>query len=195
VQVSVLTNNSNYGLVHGPCVVIDEFGNKSNEIIGRPGGPLVKHSDVKLCMIGNWTLMMPTPLVSGDVIKKIGFFNEEIPPSLEDVEFWVRCSFYTSFFYMDEPMVYYRKHANNISSDKKKYIDLPLYLERTVDEALAKNLINKKQRKLLTNNLVRMQLKGISYGIKKTIGNLFKLDSFWLLKFRNVKLLIKMISR
>jgi glycosyltransferase involved in cell wall biosynthesis len=192
-QVSVLTNNSNYGLVHCPCVVIDEFGNKTTEIIGRPGSPLVKHGDVKFRMMGNWTLMMPTPLVRREVIKKVGFFNEKIPPALEDVEFWVRCSFYTSFYYMDEPMVLYRKHTNNISSDKKKYIQLPLYLSKVISKQMEEGRINRKEGRLLHVSLCQMQAKMIKYNFLKTLFNLFKLNPFWFLNFNHSKTLVKML--
>jgi glycosyltransferase involved in cell wall biosynthesis len=192
-QVSTLVDHIEYGLVHGPCAVIDESGNKSNEIIGRPGSPLVKHGDVKLRMMGNWTLMMPTPLVRSKVIKQVGFFNEKIPPALEDVEFWVRCSFYTSFYYMDEPLVLYRKHANNISSDKKKYVRLPLYLSKVIAKQMEEGRINRNEAKILIASLCRMQAKMIKYDFLKTLINLFKLNPFWFLNFNHSKTLVKML--
>ncbi len=190
-QVSVLIENPDYGLVHGPCEVIDESGNKSNKIIGRPGNPLVKHGDVRLRMMGNWTLMMPTPLVRSEVIKKVGFFNEKIPSALEDVEFWVRCSFYTSFYYMDEPMVLYRKHSENISSDKNKYVQLPIYLSKVIAKQMEESHINKKEGKILIDSLCRMQAKMIKHNFLKTLFNLFKLNTFWFLNFNHSKTLVK----
>jgi glycosyltransferase involved in cell wall biosynthesis len=59
-QVAILEQNQDFGLVHGCCEIIDEKGVLQNRIIGRPGTPEVKHGDVKLRMMGNWTVMMPT---------------------------------------------------------------------------------------------------------------------------------------
>ena len=59
-QVNVLDNNPDFGLVHSCCQVINGQGIVKNEIVGRPGNPQVKHGDVSMRMIGNWTVMMPT---------------------------------------------------------------------------------------------------------------------------------------
>jgi len=177
-QVRILDENSDFGLVHSYCKVIDEDGNLSDEIIGKPGSLEVKHGDVKMRMAGNWTLMMPTPLIRKSVIKKVGYFNEQMPQAGEDVEYWVRCSFYTKFYYVDEALVNYRKHSGNISSKSKKYIELPFFLKNVIDKALNQNLIENKQHILLTNNLVQMQIKYINDGFNKTILYLFKLNSF-----------------
>ena len=190
-QVSTLVDHLDYGLVHGPCIVIDEHGNKSNEIIGRPGSLLVKHGDVRLRMMGNWTLMMPTPLVRSEVIKKVGFFNEKIPSALEDVEFWVRCSFSTSFYYLDEPMVHYRKHGSNISTNRKKYIDLPLFLFDVLKERTA--IVTIKEFRIMRSNLCAMQAKMVKYHFIKTLSYLFKINSFWFLNFNHTKTLVKML--
>lgn len=80
--------------------------------------------------MGNSTLMIPTPLLGSTLVEQVDFFSEEIPPALEDVEFWIRCSFFTLFYYLEKPLVLYRKHGSNISSDRKKYLPLPLYLKK-----------------------------------------------------------------
>jgi len=137
--------------------------------------------------------MMPTPLIRASVLKKVGFFNEQIPPALEDVEFWTRCSFYTKFYYIDEPLVKYRQHTGNISRERNKYVDMPLYLMRILGEVLRLNIINKEQYKNLMNNLCLSQLKYTNTNPKRTLRNLYIIDSFWFINFRNVKLLIKKI--
>jgi len=192
-QISILLSNLEFGLVHCPCQIIDEKGKETGQIIGRPGSPDVKHGDVKMRMMGNWTLMMPTPLIRASVLKKVGFFNEQIPPALEDVEFWTRCSFYTKFYYIDEPLVKYRQHTGNISRERNKYVDMPLYLMRILGEVLRLNIINKEQYKNLMNNLCLSQLKYTNTNPKRTLRNLYIIDSFWFINFRNVKLLIKKI--
>lgn len=189
-QVNVLENNTDFGLVHCCCRIIDENGIKKNEIIGRPGSPDVKHGDVSMRMMGNWTLMMPAPLVKKEIIEETGFFNEIIPAALEDVEYWTRCSFETKFYYLDEPLVLYRRHDKNISGDTGKYILLPLYLKNVLKEKLLSKSITGEQYSFLLNNLCKMQIKMIKMNISKTVKKLFLLDFYWIFKKNNLKMLI-----
>lgn len=133
-QVEVLEQNLEYGLVHGCCEVITKEGVLQNIIVGRPGKPEIKHGDVKMRMMGNWTVMMPTSFVRKEIIDKVGFFNENMPAAGEDTEFWARCSFETKFYYLDEPLVLYRVHNNNISSKNINYIKLPFYLKKVLEK-------------------------------------------------------------
>lgn len=189
-QVEILEQNPEYGLVHGCCEVINKEGVLQNIIVGRPGKPEIKHGDVKMRMMGNWTVMMPTPLVRKEIIQKVGFFNENIPPALEDTEFWARCSFETKFYYLDEPLVLYRVHSNNISSKNINYIKLPFYLKKVLEKQRDQKKINKHEFKVLLRNLVKAQLKMFHLSFFKNIFFLFKLDRVWLLGFSNIKLMI-----
>lgn len=189
-QVAVLENNPDFGLVHCYCQIVDENGIMQNTIVGRPGSPEVKNGDVAMRMIGNWTVMMPTPLVRMEIIKNVGFFNEIIPPALEDIEYWTRCSFATKFFYLDEPLVQYRIHSNNISKDNPDYFYLPLFMKSILQNQLSIKKINKKEYKSLLDNVSKMQIKMIDKGFFKTFKNLFILDFFWFFKVSNCKLLV-----
>lgn len=195
IQVKILDTNPDFGLVHSCCQVINEHGILQNKIIGRPGSIDVKHGDVRMRMIGNWTIMMPTPLVRKDVIKNTGFFNEIIPPALEDVEYWTRCSFITKFYYIDEPLVQYRLHSDNISSENKKYADLPVYLKNVLINFFSEKRINKDQYRMLIKSLCAMQIKMIKKYSYKSIYNLFILNPFWICQHKNLKLLIFMLIK
>lgn len=189
-QVIILENNPDFGLVHSCCQVIDENGEEKKGIIGRPGSLNVKHGDVSMRMMGNWTLMMPTPLIRRDVIDKVGFFNQIIPSALEDVEFWTRCSFLTSFYYLDEPLALYRVHFSNISGDALKYLELPLYLKEVIKKQLIIDRISNNQYRFLLNNLCAMQIRTVKTNVFKTLKNLYLLDKFWMFKTSNCKMLI-----
>ena len=88
--------------------------------------------------------MMPTSFVRKEIIDKVGFFNENMPAAGEDTEFWARCSFETQFYYLDEPLVLYRVHQNNISSNDEAYVELSLHLKRVLDKAFFENKIDNK---------------------------------------------------
>jgi len=189
-QVVVLENNPDFGLVHGCCEVIDEKGRFQNRIIGRPGSIDVKHGDVSMRMIGNWTIMMPTPLVRKEVIDKVGFFNEEMPPAGEDTEYWTRCSFETQFYYIDEPLVKYRVHATNLSADVQKYDRFDYYIKEVLLDQKKRGKISNSLYKMLLSRICTNQIKYFKKDYQLTLVRLFELDKFWYLRYNNVKYLI-----
>lgn len=190
-QVAILEKNFDFGLAHGCCTIIDENGILQNEIIGRPGSPDVKHGDVAMKIMGNWTVMMPTSFIRKTIVDKVGFFNEEMPSAGEDMEYWVRCSFETQFYYIDEPLVKYRVHDQNISRINEKYIELPLYLKKVLDKVYQNGKINNTQYKKLRVNLCHMQIKSIKQNTWITLRNLNEIHPFWFLEKNCIKLLIK----
>ncbi|WP_396186009.1 glycosyltransferase family 2 protein [Flavobacterium sp.] len=189
-QVAILENNLDFGLVHSCCEVIDENGIKKNEIIGRPGSQDVKHGDVSMRMMGNWTLMMSTPLISKKVLDAVGFYNEIMPAAGEDTEFWTRCSFATNFYYIDEPLAQYRVHSQNISSRKENYRKLPFYLKEVLIQQRINKRISNSQYDLLISKMCINQINYIRDHYKLTIQILFELDYFWIFKIQNFKCLI-----
>ncbi|WP_298262449.1 glycosyltransferase family A protein [uncultured Lutibacter sp.] len=189
-QVTVLEKNADFGLAHGYCELIDENSLPLNEIVGKPGKPDVKHGDVSLKMIGNWTLMTSSVLLRKELIDQVGFFNEVMPPAGEDVEFWVRCSFKTKFYFLNQPLVYYRKHNNNISASNQNYVKLPLYLKNVLILNRNSKTISRIQYKNLLSNLCKMQLKSFKHHKLLNVKQLFLLDSIWFLRFENLKWLL-----
>lgn len=194
-QVNVLEQNPDFGLVHGCCEVINEEGLLQGKIIGRPGNPEVKHGDVKMRMIGNWTVMMPTSFIRKEIVHKVGYFNENMPSAGEDTEYWTRCSFQTKFYYLDEPLVFYRIHNTNISSKNEGYLFLPLYLKNILQEQCKKEIISKKDYNRLINNLIQFQIRTLSKNRWLVIKNIFKINTTWFLYYKNVICFIKFFTK
>jgi glycosyltransferase involved in cell wall biosynthesis len=186
-QVAILEENPDFSLVHGPCQLIDENGELKETIIGRPGSLDVKHGDVSGRMAGNWTLMMPTPLLRASLLKKVGFFNEIMPPAGEDGEFWTRCSFHGKFYYLDEPLAWYRKHANNISTENKNYVKAPLFLFEMICKKQQEGIIDDAKFKALRQNLVNMQITQMSLDRATALRNLWKIHPFWYFNLPHLK--------
>ena len=170
LQVEVLENNIDFDLVHNFCNVIDGFGEETNETVGRPDKPETKHGNVLMRMIGNWTIMMPTPLLRKALIDKVGLFNENMPQTSADVEYWTRCAFHTKFYYIDKPLVNYRKHSNNMSTNNKDYLSLPLYLNKVITQKEKLLNTNEVDYKTLKQNLQLMQAKMIKNNMLGTIS-------------------------
>lgn len=188
-QVNILEQNPEFGLIHGCCQVINENGILQSQIAGRPGSIDVKHGNVSMKMMGNWTLMTPSVLLNKSIVDKVGLFNEKMPSAGEDAEYWIRCSFFTKFYYVDEPLVQYRVHNNNISTEAKGYADLSLFLKKVLTKFNSEKIIDNIQYKILLNNLCAMQIKMIKKFSYKSVRNLFELNPFWMFKRRNLKLL------
>ncbi|WP_299522924.1 glycosyltransferase family 2 protein [Winogradskyella sp.] len=194
-QVRVLEENSEYALTHCYCDVIDSDGVLTGDTVGRPGSPEVKHGDVKLKMIGNWTLMMPTPLVTKTLVDSVGYFNTDMPQTAADVEFWTRCSFKTKFYYQDAALVQYRKHNNNMSSDKRPYVNVPLYLKQIIDKEYNTGSITKIEYKLLNTQICKSQAKHIKINMLRTFMNLSRLNPIWMINLPIVKIVIKRLLK
>ncbi len=190
-QVTILENNPDFGLVHGCCKTIDLEGNPSDIIIGRPGTLEEKHGKVSLRMVGNWTLMTPTVLLRKKVIDAVGLFNEDMPPIGEDAEFWIRSSFFTNFYYLDEPLVLYRKHESISVRRQKDLLGVPRYLKEAVLKLKASGMLTKSEFNHISRNLMRMQIKNLKYGFFQSLSFLFYHNPFWFLNFGNIKLFIK----
>ena len=194
-QLNILEENLEFGLVHGYCNLIDESGVTIGGIIGKPGSPEVKHGDVSMRMIGNWTLMTSSVFIRKELIDLVGLFNEKMPPAGEDLEYWVRCSFFTQFYNLDKVLVNYRVHELNISKQKTEYINLPLHLKGVLDFNIKNKIIDIIFFHILISNICRMQLKMIKLNPVLVLSNLFKLQPFWFLKYQYLKLLIYIIIK
>lgn len=194
-QVAILEDNPEYGIVHAPCKVINVQGEETSEIIGQPRTKNLKHGDVSMKMIGDWTLMTSSVMIRKDILDQVGFFKEDMPQAGEDTQFWTRCSFYTNFYYQNEPMVFYRRHEGISNQLKQKYFELPKYLKAVLVEMLSENRIDKCKYKKLQHKVIKRQIKELPKGKLKTFKRLFRLNPFWFLNFGNVKLFIKLVLR
>jgi hypothetical protein len=131
--------------------------------------------------------MMPTSFVRKEIIDRVGFFNENMPAAGEDTEYWARCSFETHFYYLDEPLVLYRIHQNNISRNDKAYVELPLHLKKVLDKAHSENKIDnndylKLKQRLGQNFISQLKIKPLF-----VISNMRNFDAFWFLKIMYLK--------
>ena len=180
LQVEILNRHPDFGLVHGCCRVIDSDGQETGEIAGRLKMPENKHGEVFDRMVGNFTVMMPTPLIRRCLIEKIGGFNDTIPAAGEDMEFFCHLAYYTKFYYVDEPLALYRVHGGNISSNNHHYNHLPLILYRLVKRLREKGL-ERRRFLMIRQRLIQRQLDVVMD--TKTLGlaliNCFKMTPFF----------------
>ncbi|SFD72651.1 glycosyltransferase family 2 protein [Flavobacterium phragmitis] len=195
VLLDVLEKNPEFGLAHHYCKLIDENNNELNRYVGRPGKLEDKHGDISMKMIGNYTVS-DYPLCHKDVIKKVGFFNEEMVAAGEDVEYWNRASFFTKFYFVDLPLTKYRIHSSNNSKlNVQEYLKLNVFNKEFLIKYRLENIISNKDYNRYIQKLVQNQIKLLKMDYLKSFNILNKLDSFWFFKWRNLKLMIYIIIK
>ncbi|ASB48308.1 glycosyltransferase family 2 protein [Alkalitalea saponilacus] len=183
VQVEILDNNLDFGLVHGYCSVIDSNRNVTGEIAGRLNDPLRKHGYVFDHMVGNFTVMMSTALIRREVIEKTGGFDDSIPAAGEDMEFYTRLAFYTQFWFLDQPLILYRVHDAGISVNNYNYNHLPVVLYRTVKNLKQKEGLENKRFRPIVRRLLLQQvaMANSNRTFRTAFMNSFKISPlFWL---------------
>lgn len=108
-QILVLTNNLEIG-VCGTWFTF--FGGKKNRVIRHEEQPeAIKVSFLHSCGIGNPTVMLRKSCLQG-----LQFDPEYVP--VEDYELWSRLLSKTKFYNIQESLLRYRQHENNISKTK-----------------------------------------------------------------------------
>ena len=113
LQVEYLHKHPKYQLVYSNAWIIDENGVREGLLDkiesskeGKNFGELVR---------GNFIPQL-TVLMKREVLKKIGFFNED--PSIraaEDYEYWLRVALHYKIGFVKEPLAMYRVHSMMVS--------------------------------------------------------------------------------
>lgn len=190
VLLDILIKNPEFGLSHHYCSLIDGNDKVLNGFVGRPGKIDDKHGSIAMKMTGSYTVS-DYPLCRVEVIKKVGFFNENMIAAGEDVEYWNRAAFFTNFYYVDLPLTKYRLHTlNNSEINKSKYVELNLFIKQFLKKFKKKAIISSEDYSTCVQKLVFNQIKIIKLNYFKNLIVIFKLDFFWFLKFRSLKLLL-----
>lgn len=112
-QVALLKARPEVGLVYSWISLIDETGEaqgklRKNQAEGDVWVDLTIHNIVECGSVA---------LVRKECFNKVGKFDETLPFSCsEDWDMWLRIAAHYHFGLIEEPLVYYRCHNNNLSS-------------------------------------------------------------------------------
>ncbi|PSN20738.1 glycosyl transferase family A [filamentous cyanobacterium CCP5] len=113
-QVGILDEYPEVGLVYTWVALIDENGVfqgkfRKNHVHGDVWIKLTTHNVVECGSVA---------LVRRECFDKVGMFDEALPFSCsEDWDMWLRIAAHYNFGLVREPLVYYRNHSNNLSSN------------------------------------------------------------------------------
>lgn len=111
VQVAALEQDKSVALVHSKQDFIDSHSNKIDYewVTGASG----------YCFRENFKknrIAVLTVLIRKTIIEEIGLFNEQLSGA-DDYEMWLRVTLKHPIKYIDQSLVFYRFHDNNVSKD------------------------------------------------------------------------------
>lgn len=128
IQMQFIKNNPNIDIVGSSIVLMNDedtifdtwsYPENNNEII---------KSLINGCSVAN-----PASLFKKEVFNKLNGYNESLT-ICEDWDFFYRASKYFTFHNINEPLIYYRIHNNNISKNKLEHtIVFSTYLQFNLD--------------------------------------------------------------
>ena len=115
-QVAALVNNPEYGFVY--CGTL--FINNENNIVGKQ--KLVKHRGWVLdkLLMKNFIYNGSNALYKKECIEKVGIFDETVQ-RMTDWDLYLRMAVHYKFVGLDDYLLYYRVHDENMSCGFKKY--------------------------------------------------------------------------
>lgn len=159
-QVEVLKAHPDCGLVHGYCYVMDGEGKPTGRVTGQLHADR-KHGYVFDDMVGDFTVMLSSPLIRKALIDRVGGFNTAMQAAGEDVEFFYRLAFHARFYFINAPLLYYREHSGGISHNNRAYLQLPGHLYKVLRHLKGEGLLAPSRFRRLRAKLLRMQITGI----------------------------------
>lgn len=113
-QLTVFENNSKVGLCYTDGYYIDEKGNITGDvgITKRLSGECLQ-----TIMMGN-AIVASSVIFKSDLIAKVGNFDETLR-ACENWELWTRIASVSQLYALDDKLICYRQHQNNLSLNFK----------------------------------------------------------------------------
>lgn len=105
-------NDAEYGVVFSNAQYINEHSELQQKTI-IPQGKAVPQGWIRKELQTSNFIPAPAVVIRKAVYQTAGYYDPSI--KIDDYDCWLRASVYFKFHYIDEPLVYYRIHGNNIS--------------------------------------------------------------------------------
>lgn len=137
-------------LVHTAYQQIDANGNPIGGVFR--GKPLDSVDAFGTLFVRNQIITPSGSIVNRDIVLENNGFNTQLNV-YEDIELWLRLSLKGHFGYIDEPLTFYRRHGNNITSDTEKARKSEAILIRQYDLDFIKEAILKRKESRVKNIL------------------------------------------
>lgn len=114
-QVEYLEQNKQVGLCYTNGFYIDQ-NDKQQELIGI--SPQLTGQCLEKIILGN-AIVASSVMIRKSILDEVGLFDERLT-ACENWELWIRFAAKSELAAIDQPLVYYRRHANNMSHNLDK---------------------------------------------------------------------------
>jgi hypothetical protein len=132
-QASFLQTHPDCGLVASDVWI---FSGKLKQGY-RPIPPPQTHAQLRWELTRNCSIYHPTVMMRKTVFEAAGGYRDEMPAS-EDYDLWLRLLGLTKLAILDEPLVFYRRHQDNVSA--LKYETMCSLASQSLAQHLSKRL-------------------------------------------------------
>jgi glycosyltransferase involved in cell wall biosynthesis len=188
LQVPILQQNPDVGVVYCGCLLVDEMGASVGQVKPEKRGYIFND------LLHKNHLITSAALIRKELLKKTGGFDETLA-ACEDWDLWIRVSQQCLIEYVDEPLLRYKAHKHNIHHDMNK---MEKNTFRVFDKCLADIDITTKNRIYgeqsiwwaweyynagKRDDFARLLCQALSYIPLGT--NLFNFDGNWMEKERD----------
>lgn len=126
-QLELIASRPEVGLVHTGFEVLSEGVLES---FARSSGPAAAASQFERLALGNY-IANSSVLLRRELLSRHGSFDED--PRLrgvEDYELWIRLSLDTTFGYVDEPLLIYRRLSSGLGQGEQMMLGRVLVMEK-----------------------------------------------------------------
>lgn len=117
-QVNALEEHPEYGMCYGRMIAVDE---QSNLLPTQPKTKYNKSGYLFNELLFRNFITAPTVMMKKSVLDEVGGFDTKY--RIEDHPLWLKISKKYKIFYLNEDLIYYRDHANNISKNTSFMIE------------------------------------------------------------------------
>jgi glycosyltransferase involved in cell wall biosynthesis len=114
-QVAFLDNNSDIGVCGTWLQIIGE-----KNLYTFP----LMHDEIKVALLGYNPVAHPSVMFRAKVLKLSGSYYDIRFPGAEDYELWTRAIFATRFANIGETLLFYRKHNEQVTQNKKEEVNI-----------------------------------------------------------------------
>jgi glycosyltransferase involved in cell wall biosynthesis len=123
-QIDVMEKNPEVGVVYSQRETINEFGEKVKGYQPKLHEGMILNK----LWIDNF-VCMSSAVISRNVLAEIGFLDETLWMS-EDFDYWLRVACKMPFTFVNEPLVKYRLHCNQVSNKTEMRFNVVLDIRR-----------------------------------------------------------------
>lgn len=151
-QVAYLESHPEVALVHSNSWLINGAG----DLVGEMNYTKKRNSGMifEAILFGEGGINTPTALFRRSVFDRIGMYDPQF--IIEDTDFWLRLTKHYPVGFVDEKLVYYRRHEDNLSSRDLSDTLVRIFAKNVTD----KRLLKKAVRRIYYKKGVRALRKG-----------------------------------